>query len=84
MHNNKPRTGTKPRRGVVLNEKLALEIYKSKPTLIAPNIKGQSVPVSRIYNVSPKTVRDIWSRKTWAKATSQVFSAYQVSTNPIS
>ena len=69
----------KPRQsGVVLNEKLAVEIYKWKQFFSGQNSKGKSVPVSRIYNISPKTVRDIWNRKTWSDATFKLFQACQV------
>ena len=32
-------------------------------------MKGQSVPVAQRFGVSPKTVRDIWNRRTWAHTT---------------
>jgi hypothetical protein len=73
---------TKPARiGVILNEELAVEIYKCKLALRissgqSPRCfdadekrRGKSVPVSSQFNVSPKTIRDIWSRRTWAHAT---------------
>ena len=32
-------------------------------------IRGQSIPIAKTFGVSPKAIRDIWSNKTWAKAT---------------
>lgn len=66
------------RHGIVLNEKLALEIYKCKHVYADSNIKGKSVPVSKRFGVSPKTVRDIWTRRTWANATCAVWSENEV------
>ena len=40
--------------------------------------KGQSIPVSLLFNVSPKTVRDIWNRKTWPNATCSLWSQSEV------
>ena len=65
------------RRGVVLNEKIAGEIYSRKP-FSGPSKNSTSVLVSRQYNISPKTVRDIWNRKTWSHATSNLFPCCKV------
>ena len=70
---------------VILTPKLAMEIYKVKLELLNPKdfhswfhpstrlLKGHSVPVARRYNVSAKTIRDIWNRKTWTFATSALW-----------
>ena len=75
------RSKGKPRQyGVILTPQLALEIYKCKLVLQSPencssgadpskSLKGQSVPVGNKYNVSAKTIRDIWNRRTWTFAT---------------
>ncbi len=65
--------------GVVLNPTRAAEIYMQKAALLAPDqypscltgpkIKGQSVHIGQKYNVSAKTIRDIWNRRTWTFAT---------------
>lgn len=67
--------------GTVLTEELAIEIYKCKLAFNAPSNyaecfqsaeirkRGKSVPVSVKFGISPKTVRDIWSHRTWAYAT---------------
>ena len=38
-------------------------------------LRGQSVRVSERYNVSAKTIRDIWSRRTWTFATDSLWHA---------
>jgi hypothetical protein len=70
----------------VLSPVQAREIYQCKLKLLQPNasdpclksmvlkLKGQSVPVAACFGVSPKTVRDIWNRRTWAHATHDLWS----------
>ena len=62
---------------IVLTPQLAVEIYLHKLALegldSSKMLKGRSVPVSKRYNVSAKTIRDIWNRKTWAFATEIVW-----------
>ena len=65
----------------MLTEIDAVEIYKLKIAMLKPStfksclqdaesrIKGQSVRVAALFGVSPKTIRDIWNRRTWAYAT---------------
>jgi hypothetical protein len=67
-------------RGIVLSQDLAVEIYKWKLTMAnelfrADEFKhrSQSAAVSRLFGVSPKTVRDIWNHVTWKKATCHVW-----------
>jgi hypothetical protein len=74
-------TSSKRRGRIVLNDDLAIEIYKHKDLLcrrrtyssvfMAPEalLRGQSAVVSKIYGVSAKTIRDIWNHKTWVDAT---------------
>jgi hypothetical protein len=61
-----------PRR-IILTEKKAGEIYSLKPSPSFPEStkrgESQSRLVAEKYGVSPKTVRDIWNRKTWIAAT---------------
>ena len=59
---------------IILNAEQAVAIYKLNPTPCTdrsntPKVRGQSIPIAARYGVSPKTVREIWSLKTWAKAT---------------
>ena len=69
------------RRGLVLSEALAVEIYKYKfktaSTSSEPNgiyCRGRSAAVARIFDISPKTVRDIWNHVSWKYATHQLWS----------
>ena len=69
------------RNRVVLNSALAVEIYKQKLLLTVPTtfksslqgtqfmLRGMSAKVAENYGVSAKTIRDIWNRKSWVKAT---------------
>ena len=78
-------TAPKPR--VILNGRLAAEIYAVKLALVAPTsfesclkdsrvkVKGMSAKLSAKYGVSAKTIRDIWNRRTWTSATSALWSS---------
>ena len=62
---------------VVLTPQLAREIYLYKIGFecldhSAMLLKGRSVQISKKYNVSPKTIRDVWNRRTWAFATETI------------
>jgi hypothetical protein len=70
---------SKPSR-IVLTPHLAMEIYSHKLLLQTPRdfgscfetarlLKGQSTHIAKKYNVSAKTIRDIWNRRTWTFAT---------------
>jgi hypothetical protein len=73
----------KPR--VILNDRLAAQIYEEKLALITPTsfesclkdsrimMKGKSAKVAAKYGVSAKTIRDIWNERTWTYATSAVW-----------
>jgi hypothetical protein len=74
---------------VVLNSDLAVEIYKKKIELLLPTsfksslqgtqimLRGMSAKIAKSYGVSAKTIRDIWNRKSWVKATSGLENQYQ-------
>jgi hypothetical protein len=76
-----------PKPRVLLNSRLAAEIYAEKLAIIAPTsfesclkslrvaLKGKSVAVSMKYGVSAKTIRDIWNRRTWTAATNASWSS---------
>ena len=58
----------------MLTEKQVIEIYRIKKRLdmdqeCRASIRGMSGPISKVYGVNARTVRDIWNRKTWAYAT---------------
>ena len=63
---------------MVLSENQAYEIYQWKQSLLQKSISGTSVMIASRYNVSPKTVRDIWNRRTWCNATRSLWSASEV------
>lgn len=59
---------SKPR--ALLGEIDAAEIYKyrrEQPCRFAadPLLLGNAAKVAELFNVSPKTIRDIWNRRTW-------------------
>ena len=58
-------------RRVILTKEHVLEIYKLRMTKIDTHKRNQSKSglVAKFYGVSPKTIRDIWNRKTWTWAT---------------
>ena len=59
---------------LMLTEQQAIDIYHIKLRHLEDqkcklSIRGMSGPVSKIYGVSARTIRDIWNRKTWAFTT---------------
>jgi hypothetical protein len=74
--------------GTSLTEEQAMEIYMHKVASISSGqystspinelaMKGQSAPLAKQYGVSPKTIRDIWNRRTWAYVTIQLWCLEQ-------
>jgi hypothetical protein len=69
---------------VVLNPALAAEIYTQKATVLfrcnfatcrrIPKINRRSIQLGKLYNVSAKTIRDIWNHRTWTFATRHLWS----------
>jgi hypothetical protein len=51
--------------------------YLASNTVSTPNLLGKEVSNSVLlaaqYGVSPKTIRDIWNRKTWTHSTADLF-----------
>jgi hypothetical protein len=65
---------------MVLSEQTAQEIYRCKLQLQAERedlphraarsaLRGQSMRISYMFDVSPTTVRDIWNHRTWQRVT---------------
>ncbi len=58
---------------VILNAVQARSIYMLRSTSSAApemqSVAGKSTIVAELYRVSPKTIRDIWNRKTWTQVT---------------
>jgi hypothetical protein len=53
---------------VILTSELAVEIYLVMPEDRSLH-KQRAIDLSSRYGVAPKTIRDVWDRKTWSKAT---------------
>jgi len=65
---------------VILSKQQAMDIYtmRSPDTTVDPDLKvvaGKSSMVAEMYGVSPKTIRDIWNRKTWTQVTRPAWTA---------
>ena len=61
---------TKVHRRSVLTKKQATEIFAYKQKLGSQSLTAMSVELANRYNVNSKTIRDIWSGRSWLKATS--------------
>ena len=61
---------------IILTQRQAIEIYECKPETIVTSFGRRAASASRLvaeqYGVSPKTVRDIWNRRTWVSATAKL------------
>jgi hypothetical protein len=69
---------------IKLTPQMVNDIYNSKLLLLAPRdfiscfkkntkpLSGHSTIIAKKYNVSPKTVRDIWNNRTWTSVTHQI------------
>ena len=54
----------------VLNEVQAIEIYRQKKSKVnGLGLEGSTTFLAKKYNISPKTIRDIWNRRTWIDQT---------------
>ena len=61
----------------IYRHKIRLSIpdtFKSSLIGVESSTKGQSCHVAKRFGVSPKTIRDIWSKKTWAATTAHLWS----------
>ena len=58
---------------IMLTAEQAVEIYKQMPQ-DSLHITSKSVVMGKQFGVSAKTIRDIWKRETWVKATRHVWS----------
>jgi hypothetical protein len=54
----------------LLTAEQAMEIYSDR----IPSFRGKIVMQAKKYNVSPKTIRDILNRRTWAKETRHLWA----------
>ena len=79
--------------GVVLTDAQAFAIYKRKLDLLTPRsfksclqdvesrTKGRSSSVGKEFGVSAKTIRDIWSRRTWTRTTASLWEIEKAMNN---
>eukprot|EP00960_Hanusia_phi_P035364 751654-Hanusia_phi.AAC.7 len=58
---------------IMLSAEQAVEIYKQLPSDTL-HVTSKSVSVGKQFGVSAKTIRDIWKRETWVKATRKFWS----------
>ncbi len=60
----------------MLHESDAIILYLLKIDASTNNQskRGRSGPISKLFGVSARTVRDIWNRKTWAYATKHLWA----------
>ena len=77
---------TAKKKRIVLNKETAIEIYQHKIRLMVPmsykqclqswkeSIRGESSKLAKQYGVSPKTVRDVWNRKSWTEVTMSLWN----------
>ena len=84
MHTTKYQSNNR-KYGVVLTAKDVVEIYRCKLQFSVPvtfksslfgidsRTKGQSSRVAKQFGVSPKTIRDIWNKRTWTCATAHLW-----------
>ncbi len=54
--------------------KIACTQQMSKEDRACRSLRGQSGPVSKLFGVSPRAIRDIWNRRTWAYVTKRLWS----------
>ncbi|EKX34973.1 hypothetical protein GUITHDRAFT_118814 [Guillardia theta CCMP2712] len=64
----------------ILTSDLAYKIYREKDldSLDDASLSRKSADVASKYGTSAKTVRDIWSKRTWTGATEALWSAEEV------
>ncbi len=58
----------------VLNQHQAVEIYRLRKSKTELGVWPRATAVSKLYGVSPKTIRDIWNRRTWIEQTKDMWA----------
>jgi hypothetical protein len=66
---------------VSLDESLAIQIYANRPRNAGSKYgsMAEAVRLGDKHGVSPKTIRDIWNRKSWVKVTRAYWTAAEAS-----
>ncbi len=57
------------RQRAVLSKEQAIEIFRYKTNLGNQSMTATSIALANKYNVNSKTIRDIWSGRSWFDAT---------------
>ena len=70
----------KQKKRAILTAEQAMQIYKyekhcSQRFYICSPFSGNAIAVAKKYCISPKTVRDIWHRRTWTKETRHLWAS---------
>jgi len=62
--------------GIALDNTTAADIYMQRPRDAGTRYGSMSLAakLARMYDVSPKTIRDIWNRKSWVKVTRSLWT----------
>ena len=72
---NANRTNIPSRPRAVLNEAKVIEIYKLRQSIDRYRLQpSRSAALASYFNVSPKAIRDIWNRRTWANETRHLWT----------
>jgi hypothetical protein len=80
---NRKTQQAKPKAGspflVILTTEQARAIYRLRSASTAEgahakSVAGKSSLVAEMFGVSPKTIRDVWNRKTWTQVSLRVLS----------
>jgi hypothetical protein len=72
----------------VLTAEQAIEIYRRRPQTVQSLLihdqtsGGRTLDVAMHFGVSPKTVRDIWNRRSWAPETRPLWTPGEMPANP--
>ena len=68
----------------MITEQLAVEIYKVKSRLsttsysgnnLVRTLTGESMRLAKTYGVTPRTIQNIWNRRSWGYVTKSLWSA---------
>eukprot|EP00960_Hanusia_phi_P030768 748838-Hanusia_phi.AAC.1 len=65
---------------ISLDESLAIKIYENRPRNAGSKYgsMAEAARIGELHGVSPKTIRDIWNRKSWVKATRPLWTPAEV------
>lgn len=75
-HNEGSEDGDRRNQSIALNSATAVDIYQKRPRDAGTKYGSMAcaAQLAAAYDVSPKTIRDIWNRKSWVKATKPMWT----------